>query len=118
MAKRVKFGENAAREIVRTVRTVRSLPTDVGKSKFRGNPPTSYNYTRLFELTETLSAGGTATATLVRWDSDTDDWVVGTSPDDDFDVYDFIGSMTGADGTRGIAQSMFGKWVIIQLACA
>ena len=80
--------------------------------------PTSYNYTRLFELTEALTAGGTATATLVRWDSDTDDWVVGTSPDDDFEVVDFIGSMEGADETRGIAQNLFGQWVIIQLACA
>lgn len=105
-------------ELIR--RMVRSEAHRILNTQANGKPqrPTAYKYTRLFELTEELTAGGTATAALVRWDDDTEDWVASEEESDEFTVYDFIGSMTGEVGTRGIAQNLFGKWVIIQLACA
>ena len=109
------FDDDATRKIVDMVK--REAKRAQHQNARWSRRPTAYKFIRLFELTETLSAGGTANATLVRWDTDAEDWVVGSSPDDDFEVIAFISSMAGADGTRGIAANLFGKWVIIQLDC-
>lgn len=110
------FDERSMRLIAEMVK--RELKRPQSQVTRNTQRPTAYKYTRLFELTEELTAGGTATAALVRWDEDTEDWVASEESSDAFTVYDFIGSMTGEVGTRGIAQNLFGKWVIIQLACA
>lgn len=116
MAKRVVLSERSARTIAATVEAVRKMP-GAQKSGARARGAVSYKYTRLFELIEELTEGGSATARLVRWDEGTEDWLASDDEADEFEVYDFIGSMTGEEDTRGIAQNMFGKWVIIQLAC-
>lgn len=79
--------------------------------------PNAYKFLRLFELTETLSAGGAAMAARVRWDEGGEDWVASEEDEDQFEVIAFIGSMSGEAGTRGIAANLFGKWVITQLDC-
>lgn len=109
------FDERSMRLVVEMVKRELKRPqSGVTRNTQR---PTAYKYTRLFELTEALTAGSNATAALVRWDEDGSDWAASEDSDDQFEVYDFIGSMEGEDGTRGIAQNMFGKWVIIQMAC-
>lgn len=115
MAKRVYLSQNSAREVSRTVRKTRGRPENNLPMRRHGGG-TSYKFMRLFELEDALVEGGTATAWLVRWVED--EFVTSTDPTEQFEVVDFIGSMAGPSGTRGIAFNMFGQWVATQLACA
>lgn len=107
------LGKSTVEKIRRAVEKIEKIPEGIIPQKdapYSGGP--SF---RLFELTEDLTGGSTSEAKLVVWDTVGEDWEV--IEDELFDVTDFVGTMTGEVGARGIAISLFGKWVILQISC-
>ena len=81
-----------------------------------------------FELKDDLTAGGSATAYLRSWDSDTSAYITDTTEANEFEVYDELDTFSGdardagppiVAGNWGIAfLANSGHWEIMQLSCA
>lgn len=114
MADAVTFTKPAARRIARAVKIVERLP--------QGHPPaghrrqvTAYPRRIRFQLTATLTAGGSAAARILIFNSGTVSAIGGT-----ITVYDMLGIFSGSSGDKGLAESWSdsGHWEIYQLACS
>lgn len=111
------FDEASIRRVAAAVKTIERAPRNtITRNTQR---PTAYKYTRLAKLKTALAAGSgeTATATKMRWSEEEEDWVNGTSPEDDFEVVNFFTALSGTVGMRCFVENQFGKWVVRDLDC-
>lgn len=100
------FTRDAARRIATQTRRMEAIPWADGiEPSHDADPPLAHLFRR-FELKDDLADGNPATAYLLYWDSDADDWAIDT--DVEFEVVDMFGSRRGQarisdlqKGTRG-----------------
>lgn len=104
----------------RLVRAFKSGSLDRPMQGIRFVPPPSGVKIEVFELTASLSAGGSATADRLIWDGNSWEPVDASDPLPELTVYDATDSISGSSGDIGVAffHGQSGLWVILQLACS